>query len=429
MQLKQYQTDALAILRRFFEEARIGGAKSSYEAITREPEQAGRVGRYGGAYKALTGLPNVPYVCLRLPTGGGKTVLGAHAVAVARDAWVEKDWPMVLWLTPTKTIRRQTAEALKNPGHPYRHALDEAFDARVRVFDIADFAHIRPHDIRDKCCVVVGTIQSLRVKDTEGRKVYDHNENLEPNFSALKKTPADLETLDSGGVKFSFANLMHIHRPLMIVDEAQNAVTGLTREMQGRVNPCAIIEFTATPRINSNILHSVSAQELKAEEMIKLPIILSEHDSWQNAVNSALVARAKLAETAADDPDYLRPIVLFQAQPKKPGGYCQGAETTPDGSRAHPRKADSGRDRRPARTRRDRPVRPRLSGRTRHHRRGIEGRLGLFLRLCFLFRCAHSKCEGCRTASRSRATDALRQASKEQRSEPRLCVPFRTSIR
>ena len=316
MQLKQYQTDTLAVLRRFFEEARIGGPKGAYEAITKEPEQAGRLGRYGGTYKALTGLPNVPYVCLRLPTGGGKTVLGAHAVAVVRDAWVEKDWPMVLWLTPTKTIRRQTAEALKNPGHPYRQALDEAFGARVRVFDIADFTHVRPYDIRDHCCVVVGTIQALRVKDTEGRKVYAHNENLEPHFSALTKASAGLDTLDGGGVKFSFANLMHIHRPLMIVDEAQNAVTGLTREMQGRVNPCAIIEFTATPRLNSNILHSVSAQELKAEEMIKLPIILSEHDSWQNAVNGAVVARAKLAETAADDPDYLRPIVLFQAQPK-----------------------------------------------------------------------------------------------------------------
>ena len=316
MRLKQYQTDTLAVLRRFFEEARIGGPKATYEAITKEPEQAGRLGRYGGAYKALTGLPNVPYVCLRLPTGGGKTVLGAHAVSIARDAWVEKDWPMVLWLTPTKTIRRQTAEALKNPGHPYRQALDEAFGARVRVFDIADFAHIRSHDIRDHCCVVVGTIQSLRVKDTEGRKVYAHNENLEPHFSALAKFPTGLEVLGGGGVKFSFANLMHIHQPLMIVDEAHNAVTGLTREMQARVNPCAIIEFTATPRLNSNILHSVSAQELKAEEMIKLPIVLSEHDSWQNAVNGAVIARAELAETAADDTDYLRPIVLFQAQPK-----------------------------------------------------------------------------------------------------------------
>ena len=102
----------------------------------------------------------------------------------------------------------------------------------------------------------------------------------------------------------------------MIVDEAHNAVTGLTREMQARVNPCAIIEFTATPRLNSNILHSVTAQELKVEEMIKLPVMLSEHDTWQNAVNGAIAARVSLAGTAENDPDHIRPIVLFQAQPK-----------------------------------------------------------------------------------------------------------------
>ena len=316
MELKRYQTDTLCVLRRFFEEARIGGPKNAYEAVTQEPEQAGRLGRYGGIYRPLTGLLDVPYVCLRLPTGGGKTVLAAHAVAVVRDAWIEKDWPMTLWLVPTNTIRRQTAEALKNRHHPYRRVLDDTFDGRVSVFDIANFTHIRPHDIRDRCCIVVGTIQTLRVTNTEGRKVYAHNEDMEPHFTRLATAPPRLETLESGGPKFSFANLMHLHRPLMIVDEAQNAVTGLTREMQARVNPCAIVEFTATPRLNSNILHSVTASELKAEEMVKLPVMLSEYDTWQNAVNGAVAARMSLAEAAADDPDRIRPIVLFQAQKK-----------------------------------------------------------------------------------------------------------------
>ena len=86
--------------------------------------------------------------------------------------------------------------------------------------------------------------------------------------------------------------------------------------MQVRVNPCAIIEFTATPRFNSNILHSVTAQELKAAEMIKLPIILAEHDSWQTAVNGAIASRAALAAAAKGEAEYIRPIVLFQAQPR-----------------------------------------------------------------------------------------------------------------
>ena len=321
MKLKQYQADTLDVLRRFFEEARIAGPRNAYEAITQAPEQASRLGRYASAYTPLDRLPDIPYVCLRLPTGGGKTLLGAHAVAIARDAWVEKDHPLVLWLTPTNTIRRQTVQALKDTRHPYRQALDEAFSGRVRVIDIADFTHIRPHDLRDHCCIVAGTIQTLRVKSTEGRKVYAHNENLEPHFATIPESTPGLERLDNGGVKLSFANLLHVHRPLMIVDEAHNAVTGLTREMQARVNPCAIVEFTATPRDHrgrplGNILHSVTARELKAEAMIKLPILLSEHDTWQGAVSGAIAARASLAERAKDDADYIRPLVLFQAQPK-----------------------------------------------------------------------------------------------------------------
>ena len=336
MELKQYQVETLAVLRRFFEEARVAGPKNAYEALTRAPEQAERLGRYADVYTPLAGLPDVPYVCLRLPTGGGKTVLAAHAVAVARDAWIEKDHPVVLWLVPSNTIRIQTVQALKNTRHPYRRALDDSFSGRVRVFDITDFSHVRPPDLRDHCCIVVGTIQTLRVTNTEGRKVYAHNENLEPHFAAVPETVPGLERLQGeggGGIKLSFANLLHVHRPLMIVDEAHNAVTGLTREMQARVNPCAVVEFTATPRDRkgrrlNNILHSVSARELKAEAMIKLPILLSEHDTWQGAVSGAIAARASLAANAKDDADYIRPLILFQAQPRN-------QEVTVDALRTH----------------------------------------------------------------------------------------------
>lgn len=321
MKLKRYQIETLDILRGFLEDARVAGPKNAYDSITKTPDLAKRLGRYRTEYKTLEGLPGTPYVCLRLPTGGGKTILAAHAVGAARDAWVEKDYPLVLWLVPSNTVRQQTVEALRHTRHPYRQALDDQFEGRVRVFDIADFTTIRPHDIRDNACIVVGTIQTLRVNNTEGRKVYAHNENMEPHFSAVPKTMAGLEQIGGstdavGNPRFSFANLLHFHRPLMIVDEAHNAVTGLSRDMQERVNPCAIIEFTATPRFDSNILYSVTAQELKAAEMIKLPIILAEHDSWQTAVNGAIASRAALAESAKGEPDYIRPIVLFQAQPR-----------------------------------------------------------------------------------------------------------------
>lgn len=321
MELKTYQKETLGTLRQFFEKARIEGAKAAYEAIVAEPATAKRLKGFVRAYKALNDLDETPYVCLRLPTGGGKTVLAAHAVNIAKQAWIERDFPVVLWLVPTTTIRKQAVDALKNPRHPYRAALDDAFAGRVRVFDIGDFTQILPHDLRSNCCVVVATIQTLRVKDTEGRKVYAHHEMLEPHFTTVPHKMPGLEVIEegrpgAGTIKFSFANLLHLHNPLMIVDEAHKAVTGLSREMQSRVNPTAIIEFTATPQPKSNILYSVTAQELKNEEMIKLPVMLSEHQTWQAAVTGAISKRAELAEDARRERDYIRPIVLFQAQNK-----------------------------------------------------------------------------------------------------------------
>lgn len=322
MILKDYQKLTLKTLRTYLELCRLCGPNEAYTHVVKDEEQKRRLGKYAQDYKALEGLPNVPYVCLRLPTGGGKTLLAARSIGVARDAWVEKDYPTVLWLVPTNTIRSQTADALKDPRHPYRQQMDDLFQGRVRVFDIGDFNQVRPQDIRDNLTVIVATIQTLRVDKTEGRKVYAHHEDMEPHFTGalLKKFPK-LETFEEkedtkGQVKFSFANLLHMVRPIMIVDEAHNAVTGLSREMQQRVNPSCIIEFTATPRLNSNILHSVTAQELKDEEMIKLPIVLSEHPHWQPAVDGAIQRRQELMNAAKKDRKYIRPIILYQAQKK-----------------------------------------------------------------------------------------------------------------
>ena len=320
MLLKNYQVETLDTLRTFLENCRVAGPKAAYETIVAEPERKSRLGKLAEEYLPLAELPDIPYVCLRLPTGGGKTLLAAHSISIAKDAWIEKDYPLVLWLTPSNAIRTQTLDALKNTRHAYRQVLDEQFDGRVRVFDISEMTHIRPQDLRDNCCIVVGTIQTLRVQNKEGRKVYAHNENFEPHFAAVSPSSPGLDRLDEGpnkgDVKFSFANLLHLHHPLLIVDEAHNAVTDLSRDMKQRINPSAVIEFTATPRLQSNILHSVTARELKQEEMIKLPVVLSEHDTWQDAVNGAIATRAVLAENAAKDLRYIRPIVLFQAQPK-----------------------------------------------------------------------------------------------------------------
>ena len=312
--LKKYQVATLGVLQAYLEAARIVGAKPAFDDM----DKAGV--RASPAYRPLEGLETVPYVCLRLPTGGGKTLLSAHTVKIAADAYLEREFPIVLWLVPTNTIRAQTLETLKKPTNPNYETLRAAFCGRFRVFDIADFVQITPADLQTHACVIVGTMQTLRVKSTEGRKVYAHNENLEPHFSAVSQNAAGLERIEDGEHKgqitFSFRNLLALHRPLVIVDEAHNNTSALSYEVLQRVNAACVVEFTATPANDSNVLHNVSATELKAEEMIKLPIRLTEHKSWEEAVRDSILTRQRLQDVATKDADYIRPIILFQAEEK-----------------------------------------------------------------------------------------------------------------
>ena len=242
--LKKYQTTTLDVLRSYLEAARIVGAAPAFDGMDKAGVREPR------AYRSLEGLPTVPYVCLRLPTGGGKTLLSAHTVKVAADAYLEREFPIVLWLVPTNTIRAQTLETLKKPGNPNYEALSAAFDGRFRVFAIADFVQITPADLQTHACVIVGTMQMLRVSNTDGRKVYAHNENLEPHFSAVPQSAAGMESIeegdDKGKIKFSFRNLLALNRPLVIVDEAHNNTSALSFEVLQRVNAACVVEFTAT---------------------------------------------------------------------------------------------------------------------------------------------------------------------------------------
>lgn len=327
-ELKKYQTRTLQALGDFLADARqmpVADAFLQAQCRAQMPEIPYRHYEFS----------EMPYVCLRLPTGGGKTVLASHAVGVAKRNFLGVDYPIVLWLVPTNIIRQQTLEALKTPGHPYRVQLDNEFGVdRVRVLDIGEVSQIRQQDIGSKALIVVGTIASLRVEDTSGRKVYAYHENFEPHFVGVDKDDPRLERVKEGDlqenglgqealgkIKYSFANILALNNPLVIMDEAHNARSHLSFEVIKRIHPACVVELTATPDDSkasaSNVLYSVSASELKAEQMIKLPIMLTEHDEgWQSAVRDAYLTREKLAQEAQKEADYIRPIVLYQAEPK-----------------------------------------------------------------------------------------------------------------
>lgn len=112
----------------------------------------------------------------------------------------------------------------------------------------------------------------------------------------------------------------------MVVDEAHNSCTELAFDMLARFRPSGVMELTATPdleRTPSNVLHSVSAAELKAEEMIKLPVLLETEPNWQQCLADAIGRRNALQKLADEErrkgSDYLRRLVLLQYEPRRAG--------------------------------------------------------------------------------------------------------------
>jgi len=330
--LKSYQQAALDALAGFARAAQVKGPALAFVELVGRPYNPDPFGA-------------VPCVCLRIPTGGGKTLLAAHAVATLAREWRASDAPVAVWLVPSDTIRSQTLNALQTTGHPYRDALQASYGAEVRVCVLEDLANIAPSDWGQRAIVVVATIQSFRIDDTDKRNVYSFSEHFERHFKGcdaqrlrvLHDLPdamvtAEEAAADGAGVRagilkgfvgqprWSLANWLALHEPLLIVDEAHNTKTDKSFTALKRLNPSAILELTATPiATQTNVLYHVSAQELAAEAMIKLPIALAEHPlGWQQAVFAAVqTQRALEGEALKDEAEgfgYVRPIVLFQAQ-------------------------------------------------------------------------------------------------------------------
>jgi len=283
----------------------------------------------GNAYNPLSGFPaDMPYFCLRVPTGGGKTWLAAKSVQLANTHLLRCEHSVILWLVPSKPIREQTLRALRDRLHPYHMALREA--GPVTVMDLDEAKSVTRATLDTSTTIIVATRQALQVEDEESRKVYQSSGALMHHFDNL--SPAQRDGLLSEGegtqrtTPCSLANVLRLRRPFVVVDEAHNSRTELAFDMLARFRPSGVMELTATPdldRTPSNVLHSVSAAELKAEEMIKLPVVLETEPNWQQCLADAIGRRDALHKLADEErragADYLRPIVLIQSEPRRAG--------------------------------------------------------------------------------------------------------------
>jgi type III restriction enzyme len=283
----------------------------------------------GNKYHPLAGFPDdMPYFCLRVPTGGGKTWLAAKSVQLANTHLLRCEHSVILWLVPSKPIREQTLRALRDRGHPYHAALREA--GPVTVLDLDEAKSVTRATLDTSTTVIVATRQAFQVQDEESRKVYQSSGALMHHFDNLSPTQRDGLLSESEGAErttpYSLANVLRLRRPFVVVDEAHNSRTELAFDMLARFRPSGVLELTATPdleRTPSNVLYSVSAAELKAEEMIKLPVVLETEPNWQQCLADAIGRRDALHKLAEDErragADYLRPVVLIQSEPRRTG--------------------------------------------------------------------------------------------------------------
>lgn len=267
-------------------------------------------------------VPRVPHICVKVPTAGGKTFIACNAIKTIFDAFDYDRHKAVVWLVPSITILEQTIKNLKDPAHPYRQKINSHFGNKVEVFDksaLLQGSGFNATSVQEQLNIFVLSFDSIRTANKEGRKVYEQNGSLQ-SFESLLGTDEEI----------SLMKVMHYLNPLVIVDESHNAETDLSVDMLKAFNPCFILDLTATPRRNSNIISFIDALELKRESMVKLPVIVYNHQDKTEVINSSLQLQKRLELQAIEEEKnggkYIRPIVLFQAQPKNGKDFSNSEE-------------------------------------------------------------------------------------------------------
>src|SRR3989338_9987468 len=310
MELKDYQKTVIDRLEKYL--------KSAKESPAKNPAKTAFIEIVEKPYHILAeNMPNVSFICIKVPTGGGKTLLASHSVGKIYDHYLlEKDYKgLVVWFVPSDTIRTQTLNSLKDKMHPYRYAIDEYFDNKVVVLDNKEALSVRISDIKDNVCIIVSTLAAFKREDTEGLKAYEDNGGLMQHFEGLEAEEKEKTTK-------SLFEVIRMNNPLIIIDEGHNAKTWLSLDLITQMNPCFVLEFTATPIENkSNVIIGVPAYALKEEQMVKLPINLKNETHWETTLKAAVEKRNELEKIASDEErlsgEYIRPIVLIQAEQEK----------------------------------------------------------------------------------------------------------------
>ena len=211
---KVYQSQVLESVAEYFSACRTYPSASIAFAATTE-----KLWNRSINYHPIDGFEKgMPYFCLRIPTGGGKTWIAAKSVAIVNTHLLQNEFSVILWLVPSKAIRDQTLRALKNREHPYHSALKDA--GEITVIDLEEAKSITRATMETSTVVIVSTVQAFKREDTEGLKVFESNGALMHHFdglnnaqkaSLLKEGEVGNET-----VPYSLANVLRLRRPFVV---------------------------------------------------------------------------------------------------------------------------------------------------------------------------------------------------------------------
>lgn len=296
--------------------------------------------RFDGAGRAI------PNVCLKVPTGGGKTLLAAAAVGQVFNSWFKCHTGLVLWVVPNDAIYQQTLKTLSDRDHPYRQLLNVAGAGRVKILEKG--SPLTRQDVDSHLCVMVLMLASAARQSKETLRFFrdrgnvlgflPREDDLQAHWDLLREVPnldvyapfgatQDEARAQMGSiVKSSLGNVARMIRPMVVIDEGHHGYTENALRTLDGFNPGFLLELSATPRVasakgsGSNILVDVRGSDLDEAQMIKLPIHVDvQHWSdWQSCL-AASVQRLDALQREADDlrgetARYIRPILLVQVE-------------------------------------------------------------------------------------------------------------------
>ena len=272
----------------------------------------------------------VPTVCLQVPTGGGKTLLAVKSIDAINNIFRESQTGLVLWVVPSTQIYEQTYRALRNRTHPYRVNLDLASAGKTVILDKDSV--FTPDIIANNLAVLLLMLPSANRENKDTLKLFKDKSGFDEFFppedaysehEALYDLVPNLGVFNNGlntQVKTSLGNVLRLLNPIIILDEGHKAYSELAQDTLYSFNPCFVLELSATPKKESNVLVMITGKELLRDDMIKLDINLFRQVSsdWRDAVRDSVIKRDQLEETAkrykAKSGVYIRPICLIQAE-------------------------------------------------------------------------------------------------------------------